>query len=96
MSEEKDDVIRVASGDMIAIELYKQELVEAGIEAKVVGEALEASFGSALPQSVELMVHRNDAKRARDIIERIDKEREERKKKSDDRQALPHPSSEAH
>jgi hypothetical protein len=94
MSADKDDVVRVAAGNMIAIELYKQELVEAGIEAKVVGEALGASFGSALPQSVELMVHRKDAERARDIIKRLEKDRAEQEKKSGDRQAFPHPSSE--
>jgi hypothetical protein len=72
MSSNKDDVVRVAAGDMVTIELYKQALTEEGIQAHVLGEALEASFGSAIPQSVELWVHQSDAIRAEQIIQEFD------------------------
>ncbi len=71
MSDNPDDVVRVASGDMVTMELHKQSLEEAGIQARVMGEALESSFGSAIPGSVELWVHRSDLERAEKIIRAI-------------------------
>ncbi|HXD89102.1 MAG TPA: DUF2007 domain-containing protein [Urbifossiella sp.] len=73
-TDKKDDVVRVAAGEMVTIELYKQALVDEGIEAHVLGEALEASFGTALARSVELWVHRSDAARAEQIIQSMDSE----------------------
>jgi hypothetical protein len=73
MTDNPDDVVKVATGDMMTIELHKQSLTEAGIEARVVGEALGSSFGSAIPGSVELWVHRSDADRAEKIISRIER-----------------------
>src|SRR6476660_3818323 len=91
MSSDKkdDDVIRVAAGEMVTIEHYKQELEEAGIEARVLGEALAASFGSALQQSVELWVHRGDAARAEEIIQGLDSDHHS----SEERKKFPHPVS---
>lgn len=66
---ETHDVVRVASGEMVTIEMYQQALTEAGIESKVVGEALGASFGSAIPNSIELWVREEDAEKARSAIE---------------------------
>jgi hypothetical protein len=48
--------------------------VDEGIEAHVLGEALEASFGTALARSVELWVHRSDAAQAEQIIQTMDSE----------------------
>ena len=45
-------------------ELYQQALKEAGIESKVVGLDLAASFGTAIPGSVELWVKSEDAEKA--------------------------------
>ncbi|MDB5309717.1 MAG: hypothetical protein JWO38_3919 [Gemmataceae bacterium] len=78
MKTDPNDVVRVAAGDMVVIELYKQALVDEGIDARVLGESLEASFGTAIPRSVELWVHQSDAARARAIIRRMEEERGEK------------------
>jgi hypothetical protein len=52
------------------VEVYGAVLAEAGVECRVVGTELAAGFGSALPQSVELWVHRSDLSRATELIER--------------------------
>lgn len=75
MSDDRDDVVRVAGGDTVTIELYKQALTEAGVEGRVVGEALTASFGTAIQNSVELWVHRSDEARAKAAIDRYEQER---------------------
>lgn len=64
MTPSPDDVVKVADGPLVQVELWQQALAEAGIHAKVVGEQLTAGLGSALPASVELWVHRSDATRA--------------------------------
>lgn len=74
MTANADDVVKVATGDMVTIELHKQSLAEAGIEARVMGESLGASFGSAIPGSVELWVHRSDFKRAEKLIAGLDED----------------------
>lgn len=75
MTDSSNEVVRVAAGEMVVMELYKQGLTDAGIDARVVGESLEASFGTALPQSVELWVHQSDEARAREVIDRMELER---------------------
>jgi hypothetical protein len=75
MTDNPDDVVKVAAGEMVVMELYKQGLADAGIQAKVLGEALESSFGTAIPKSIELWVHRSDEARAREVIERMEAER---------------------
>lgn len=73
MSHEQDDVVRAYAGPLVAVELYQAALKEAGIESRVVGTELAAGFGSALPGSVELWVHRSDLSRAAAVIERADR-----------------------
>ncbi len=90
MSRDPNNVVRVAAGEMVVVELYKQELVEAGIDAHVLGESLEASFGTAIPRSVELWVHESDALRAQAIIQRMEEERGETVV---EREKFPHPVS---
>lgn len=75
MSHDPNDVVRIAAGDMVTIEINKQELAAEGITAHVVGESLESSFGSALPMSVELWVHQSDAARARAVVEQSEQDR---------------------
>lgn len=70
-----NDVVKVASGDLVLIELYRNRLVDEGIEAKALGESLEASFGTAIAGSVELWVHRGDADRAADVLREMERER---------------------
>jgi hypothetical protein len=77
MDNDPNDVVRVAAGSHVVIELYRQALEEEGIPARVLGEALEASFGTALPRSVELWAHRSDVPRARGVIRQMEQERGE-------------------
>ena len=90
MSHDPNDVVRVAAGEMVVIELYKQALTDEGISARVLGESLEASFGTAIPGSVELWVHQSDAPRARALIRQMEDERGER---TSEHESFPHPTS---
>jgi hypothetical protein len=75
MATETRDVVRVASGEMVTIELYQQALSEAGIESKVVGDALGSSFGTAIQNSIELWVKEEDAEKAVAAIKRMEGEK---------------------
>jgi len=75
MADDPNDVVKVATGSFVAMEMYQRELKEAGIPSKVVGLNLEASFGTAIPNSIELWVHRSDAERAAAVIDRLEAER---------------------
>jgi hypothetical protein len=70
-----DEVVKVAYGELVDIEVYRQALAEEGIEGNVVGENLDASFGSALLGSMELYVRESVAERALAIIRRVEEER---------------------
>lgn len=76
MTHTEHDVVRVYAGPLVTVELYQQALQEAGIEGKVVGLNLTASFGTALSNSVELWVKSEDAERAAEVIARYEAERE--------------------
>lgn len=71
-----DEIVRVASGTLVQIEMWQQRLREAGLQSKVVGENLSQSFGTALTGSVELWVHQNDEEKARAAIKLAEEERE--------------------
>jgi hypothetical protein len=71
------DVVKVYSGDMVTVELYQQALKEAGVESKVVGLSLSASFGTAIPGSVELWVKSEDAEKANAAIKQFESEKDE-------------------
>ena len=75
MAHDPHDVVRVAAGNLVMIEVYQAGLKEAGIESRVVGDTLESSFGSAIPNSIELWAHRSDAERATSVIATIEAER---------------------
>jgi hypothetical protein len=90
MTSNSDEVEKVFSGTLIEVEGYQQVLADAGIESKVVGTELTASFGSAIPGSIELWVHRSDAEKALVAIRRDD-EKMGRKKSG---QKHPHPTDE--
>jgi Putative prokaryotic signal transducing protein len=64
MTPHEDDVVRVASGSLVEVELWQTALTEAGIESRVVGTELSAGLGSALPTSTELWVHSRDFDKA--------------------------------
>lgn len=61
MNRDAEDLVCVSTGPMVEMELLKQDLLDAGIEARVMGEELAIGLGSALPGSVELHVFQRDA-----------------------------------
>ena len=68
MTRDPHDVVKVYSGPIEIVEAHQATLGEAGIESKIVGTALSASFGSALPGSTELWVHQADFDTAVDML----------------------------
>jgi hypothetical protein len=78
MTRDPDDVVRVYSGPLVDVEAYQQVLTEAGIESKVVGTDLGASFGSALQNSIELWVHQGDLEKAVAAVKEHDEEKARR------------------
>jgi hypothetical protein len=75
-TDTNEDVVKVYSGSMVSAELYQQALKEAGIESRVVGLSLTASFGSAIPGSVELWVKSEDADKATAAIKEYEAQKE--------------------
>lgn len=70
MTARPDDLVSVASGTPIEVQIWHECLREAGIDCRMVGDELVAGLGTALPGSTELLVHRADAERARKALER--------------------------
>jgi hypothetical protein len=68
MNSTENEVVRVFAGPLAEVERLHGVLLEAGIECRVVGADLASSFGSALPESVELWVHRGDVATAEAVI----------------------------
>jgi hypothetical protein len=68
MVESSDDVIKVATGTQIEMNLLADALKETGITSRVVGDDLTAGLGTIMPGTVELWVISADAQRAADII----------------------------
>ena len=66
---ESHDVVRVASGSLVEVELWQAALTEAGVESRVVGDELTAGLGTALPAPIELWVKEEDAARAEEVIQ---------------------------
>ena len=89
MTSDPGEVVKVFSGTMIEAEVYQEVLTAAGIESKVVGTALTASLGTAIPGSVELWVHRADAEKAVAAIKFDDAQRG----KKPPAEHHPHPTS---
>jgi hypothetical protein len=92
MTDDRDDVVSVAAGDTVTMELYKQALTEAGIESRVVGEALASSFGTAIPNSVEVWVHKSDESKAKAAIEMWEQDRGQ---SDEPGEAFPRPADDA-
>jgi hypothetical protein len=70
MTHDPNDVVRVYAGPALMVQVHRAALAEAGIASRVVGTELSGSFGSALPESVELWVHRRDMPAAEAVIAR--------------------------
>lgn len=80
MHDSQDEVVKIASGDLILMEIFQQALQDAGINSHVVGDNLDASLGTAIPNSIELYVKMHDAPQAEKILERVEVEAERRKR----------------
>lgn len=89
MALDPNEIVKVYGGPFVAAEAYQNALEEAGIESKVVGDALLSSFGSAIPNSIEIWVHQKDAEKAVAVIEKYE---EERVKAERDKHHHPHPT----
>lgn len=68
MSHDEDNIVKVASGSIVEVELWQQTLTQAGITCKVVGNELSSGLGTALPDAVELWVHESRAAKAQELI----------------------------
>ena len=75
MSPDPEEVVTVYSGPLVVVEAYKQALADVGIASKMTGDALLASFGSAIPGAIELYVHQSDLDRAVAAIQQYEAER---------------------
>lgn len=63
MSTDPNEVVKIYAGPLTVVEAYLQALADAGIEGKMVGDSLLASFGSAIPDAIELYVHQRDVEK---------------------------------
>jgi len=64
-----DDIVRLATAtNPQEAYLWQQALSEEGIQARVVGDLLDAGVGDVPGIRPEVWVHRNDAERARALL----------------------------
>ena len=68
MRADPNGLVRVISGSLVQVQYMHDLLEAAGIKSRVVGDNLTAGLGTALPESVELWVHREDANAAETAI----------------------------
>jgi len=78
MTPDPNEVVKLYSGPLVVVEAYQQELADAGIECKMTGDSLLATFGTAVPGAIELYVHQRDFEKARAAIQRYEDERGKR------------------
>jgi putative signal transducing protein len=64
MTQHSEDLVLVAAGSLVEIQAWGDVLLAEGILYRLVGDNLVAGLGTALPNSVELWVHRADAEAA--------------------------------
>lgn len=72
-----DDIVMLASGETVQVELWRMALAEEGIDGRVMGIALDAGLGTAIPDSVELWVRAEDAERAAGVLRALEANRTE-------------------
>ena len=66
-----DDVVRLAvARNPVEAHIWEQALRDEGIQARVVGDFLDASFGDLSGTLPEVWVHRDDAARAEEVLRR--------------------------
>lgn len=93
MTQHSDDLVRVATGTLVQLQAWDDVLRAAGIEARVVGDNLTAGLGTALPDSVELWVHRADAAAAEAAIAEAGRHHNQREPESPPIPPHGHPKS---
>lgn len=97
MTPATDDVVRVYTGPLMEVEAYQQVLTESGIQSKVVGTELTGGLGTAIPESIELWVHRGDTEKAIAAIKQHEEERgtpeHEGRRPPEGSHKFPHPVS---
>ncbi len=65
MSDELEEVVKLATGTMVQIEVWQQVLLDAGVKSHTVGNDLTAGIGTALVGgTVELWVKKADLAQA--------------------------------
>jgi hypothetical protein len=70
-ARDPNDVVRLVTAPNPAqSHIWEQALQEEGIEAKVVGDYLEAGFGDVPGVRAEVWVHRNDLAAAENLLRR--------------------------
>ncbi|MCU0704821.1 MAG: hypothetical protein MUF18_12655 [Fimbriiglobus sp.] len=65
---DNDNIVMLASGETVQVELWRVALAEEGLDGRVVGGALDAGLGTAIPHSAELWVRRCDVERATAVL----------------------------
>lgn len=89
---ESSDVVRVASGSLVEVELWQAALTDAGVESRVVGDDLSAGLGTALPAPIELWVKQEDLARAVAALRYAQEQHEQRTKHPNpESEKVPHP-----
>jgi len=70
MADKDDDIVRISTAPNPAqAHIWQQMLEQEGIKAQVVGDFLDAGIGDIPGLSAEIWVHRNDAERAKALLE---------------------------
>jgi len=85
MNDDRDEVVRIAAGPLVNVELWQATLNDAGIESRVVGTELTAGLGTAMPDSIELWVHKGDAEKALAALRYAEDHKDDRDKMEHDR-----------
>lgn len=80
MNDDRDEVVRIAAGPLIDVELWQATLGEAGIESRVVGTELTGGLGTAIQDSIELWVHKGDAEKALAALHYAEEHKDDREK----------------
>jgi hypothetical protein len=73
MARDTEELVKIFAGPLIEVEMRHAALSEAGIESKVVGTELTASFGSALTDSIELWVASGDLPEAEIVFNSLNR-----------------------
>jgi hypothetical protein len=100
MARDNEELVKIFAGPLIEAELKHAALADAGIESKVVGTELTASFGSALTDSIELWIASGDLPEAESVLLKPAKPHQEHATfphpTDDPKPAAPHTHKEAH